>query len=318
MSTFNQVGAKFGRGKRERVQTVDPLGPGAYNTQHSDFDQKKGYSIAGRHTVHGDDERPGPGQYNYGKFLDKRDWGHGFKMPQAAKKDQRIGTDIGPGGYDIKDKFEGGYSFGKSGKQHDYDSAVPGPGQYPVKQLSPIKPGPKFSKQKRTVGAPLAGEGLGPGAYDIKDKFSGGFRFGRDARDHSKEDGIPGPGNYKEKKIEPLSNLGSFGRQQRRVGTLTIGGTVVGPGNYNPQVDNWCGGYSMGKEKRKGLASDKGTPGAGAYTLKDEYGRGGYSFKRTQKDPKPETTPGYYRPIYTVPDVPKYLLPPEPQRKIHL
>ena len=296
---------------------MDPIGPGAYNTDRSDFGGRKGFTIPGRHTFHGEEEVPGPGQYNYGKFLDKRDWGQGIKLPRAAKKDPKHVSDIGPGGYEIKDKHEGGYSFGKGNRQNHNDPAVPGPGQYSVKEIPPIRRGIPFFKQKRAVGLPNESDSAGPGAYDIKDKYSGGFKFGRDKREHEREDGVPGPGNYKEKRVDPLSNLGSFGKQKRKVGVVSAG-DGTGPGVYNPQVDNWCGGYTIGHEKRKGLANTTETPGVGAYTVKDEHGKYGYSFKRSKKDPKPETTPGFYKPWYTVPDVPKYLLPAEPARKIHL
>lgn len=284
----------------------------------SDFGSKKGFTIPGRHTIHGDDERPGPGQYNFGKYLDKNDWGHGVKLPKAAKREQKPVTDVGPGGYEIKDKHDGGFSFGKGKRQHENDPSVPGPGQYQMKPVAPLTSGNTFNRQKRRVGLNDEDTGAGPGAYEIKDKYGGGFKFGRDKREHEKDDGIPGPGNYKEKKVDPLSNLGSFGRQKRRIGSQNDGSVTAGPGGYSPQVDNWCGGYSIGKEKRKGLASSIETPGVGAYTFKDDNRRGGYSFKRSKMDQKPDTTPGFYRPMYSVPDVPKYLLPPEPQRKIHM
>lgn len=113
LSSFKPNGGKFNRSKKDRAHSVDPIGPGAYNSAKSEFGNKKGFTIPGRHTFHGDDERPGPGQYNYGKYLDKQDWSHGIKLPRAGKRDIKPATDVGPGGYDIKDKKDGGFSFGK-------------------------------------------------------------------------------------------------------------------------------------------------------------------------------------------------------------
>lgn len=319
MSSLGKQGGVVPRSKRDRSRTTDTIGPGAYKAEKSDFGRKGGYTIAGKPRPSGEDDKPGPAQYDFRKYLDKQDWGHGIKLPRAEKRDARPVTDVGPGGYDIKDKFGGGYSFGKGNRKHNDDTAIPGPGQYSLKEMPPLANTGKFNKQKRNLNGNQASDAAGPGAYDIKLDYRGGFKFGRDKKNHENQEEIPGPGAYKPKTVKPLSNLGSFGRQQRHIGKNAGSDTGAGVGAYDPKVDNWSGGYSIGREKRPQLASNLDNPGAGAYNLnKTDFNRGGYSFKRSNKDNKPETTPGFYKPQYCVPDVPKYLLPPEPQRKIHL
>ena len=101
---------------------------------------------------------------------------------------------------------------------------------------------------------------------------------------------------------------------------MQSGATGIGPGVYNPTVDNWGGGYTIGRDKRQGIYDNKEGPGVGTYGFKGDFDtqRGGYSFKRSDRKGQLSTTPGFYKPMYSVPDVPKYLLPPEPQRKIHM
>jgi Sperm-tail PG-rich repeat len=320
LNNYTKQGGALARSKRDRSKTTDTIGPGAYKVDKSDFGQKAGYTIAGKYKEHGEEDRPGPAQYDYGKYLDKLDWGHGIKMSKAGKREQKPTTDIGPGGYDINDKFGGGYSFGKGIRDNNNDTLAPGPGQYSIKEVPVLSKIGRFGKQKRELNGNNGSDTAGPGAYNINIDHNGGFKFGRDKRAHDYQDEIPGPGAYKVKNVIPLSNLGSFGKQQRSIGRNSGGlDNGAGVGDYNPKLDNWCGGYSIGREKRPNIASNLENPGAGTYDLGSTIkNRTGYTFKRSNKDRKPDTTPGYYKPQYSVPDVPKYLLPPEPQRKIHL
>jgi Sperm-tail PG-rich repeat len=282
---------------------------------------KRGYSIAGKPRALTGEQKPGPGQYDYTKYLDKRDWSHGICLPKSHKLEVRPATDVGPGGYNIDSLGKpSGFSFGKDKKEHEALQAAPGPGAYQLKAPPPLYNPRSFSKSQRGLNKSKSeAEELGPGAYEIKLKYGGGFKFGKDAREHGHDDSIPGPAKYNPSKLNPISNLGSFGRQKRAIDKNNQGANsiAVGPGIYVPKVENWSGGYSIGREKRKGLASKIETPGVGAYNIKDPHD-GGYSFPHAGK-PKPiNTTPGFYKPMYSVPDVPKYLLPAEPQRKIHL
>lgn len=317
-SSFHITRGTFPRGARDKFKPGLEIGPGSYDASKNGFGGKGGYTIQGKARAGEGDEVPGPAAYDYGKFLDKQDWSKGFKLPRAEKKGQNPSNDIGPGGYDLKDPKGGGFSFGKDKKDHEGMQFVPGPGQYPLKDVPPLNSGVKFGRQKRGMNYKSTVTDAGPGAYNLKDPNGGGFSFGKDPKDHISESAVPGPGQYPAKKVNPLSNLGKFGRQRRGIDiNKDKTGAAGGPGDYNPKVDNWSGGYSIGREKRHGLADEAGNPGVGAYEIRDPK-RGGYSFKRSNKDQKPATTPGFYPPMYSVPDVPKYLLPPEPQRKIHL
>lgn len=320
ISSFHINRGTFPKSKRAEQHNGIDIGPGAYDSAKTDFG-KGGYSIAGKPRAHTGDQKPGPGQYDYSKFMDKRDWGHGISLPKAQKREVRPTTDIGPGGY-LKDSpgKPSGFSFGKDKKDHEGLMTAPGPGAYQLKAPEPLYNPRSFGKSERGLGKSRSqADQIGPGAYEIKDKYSGGFRFGKDAREHQHDDGIPGPARYNPPKLHPISNLGSFGRQKRAIDKNNEGtnSVAVGPGMYVPKVENWSGGYSIGRGKRVGLASKLETPGVGAYNIKDKHD-GGYSFPHAGKPKMTNTTPGFYRPMYTVPDVPNYLLPPEPQRKIHL
>lgn len=320
VSSFQIKRGTFQKSKRAEHQNGIEIGPGAYDVDKTDFG-KGGYSIAGKPKNHEGDQKPGPGQYDYGKYLDKRDWGHGISLPKSHKREIRPATDVGPGGYMTeKPNKPTGFTFGRDKKEHENSQTAPGPGAYQLKAPPALYNPRSFPKTERGLGRSKSqAEQVGPGAYDIKDKYSGGFKFGKDAREHQADDGIPGPAKYNPPKLNPISNLGSFGRQKRGIhrdneGTNSV---AVGPGMYVPKAENWSGGYSIGREKRVGLASKLDTPGVGAYSIKDKHD-GGYSFPHAGKPKMTNTTPGFYRPLYSVPDVPKYLLPPEPQRKIHL
>lgn len=240
-----------------------------------------------------------------------------MKLPKAEKKAPKS-SEIGPGAYEIKDKHDGGFRFGKDKRDHLDKEEKPGPGAYKLGEVPPISPSGKFTKAPRAL-TKVKENPIGPGAYDLKDKHDGGFHFGRDKRNHDHDSQIPGPGNYELKKVGPLSNLGSFPKQPRNIGSVK-NLTQAGPGQYDPKVDNWSGGYTVGRDKRRGIAESRETPGVGQYQLKGQFEdpKHGYSFKRGAQGEKTNTTPGFYKPMYSVPDVPRYLLPPEPQRKIHL
>lgn len=315
-SSFAKDKRSFGRSKRERQADVNEIGPGAYRTGESDFGKKRGYTIARRYKEHGDSDKPGPGQYNFQNYVNKEEWRGGIKIPKAEKKDFGYKNEVGPGAYDLSLKNKGGFSFQKDKKEHEGGEFVPGPGAYELKQMPLIKSIGKFGKQKRDVSIPL--NTVGPGAYNtLKDEKKNGLSFGKAKKDQGNPDAVPGPGQYNSDKVDPLTNAGSFNRQKRGGPTNGSTSSAAGPGAYDLKAETWTGGYSIGREKRKGLANQNETPGAGQYNLKSDWSQG-YSFKRGEKQAKPNVTPGYYKPMYSVPDVPKYLLPPEPQRKIHL
>ena len=317
-SSLETKGGKFPKSSKDYKLKTNDIGPGAYEANKPGFGGKQGYSIAGKHDPHSDEQKPGPGQYDYGKQLDKRDWGQGFKLPQAEKRGLKPATDIAPGAYDIKDKYDGGFRFGKDKRDHLDKEEKPGPGTYEMIKVPLISPTGKFPKARRAL-TTVKGIDIGPGAYELNEKLDGGFHFGKDKRNHDHDNQIPGPGKYELKKVAPLSNLASFPKQPRKIGSVK-NLIDAGPGQYDPKVENWSGGYSLGKDRRKGIADSKETPGVGQYVLKGQFDdqKHGYSFKRSLQPEKTNTTPGFYKPMYSVPDVPRYLLPPEPQRKIHL
>lgn len=318
MVLLSKEGGVINKSKRDRSQEVNEIGPGAYNSGKSEFGGKRGYTIQGKPRTHSQEDGPGPYSYDYRRLMDKRDWGHGVKIPKGQRRERQPMTEAGPGSYDIKDQHDGGFKFGKSKKGYENDPSIPGPGAYSLKELPFLSNAGKFAKQKRDYERHSATGETGPGAYNIKSDHKGGFKFGKDKKEHRLAEEVPGPGKYEPKRVNPLSNLGTFGRNKRP--TDRRENYTSDDRNYDPKIDNWCGGYSIGRGKRQPLASNHETPGVGAYNYKGASidPRTGYSFKRSHKEEKPQTTPGFYKPFYSVPDVPKYLLPPEPQRKIHL
>lgn len=106
-----------------------------------------------------------------------------MKLPRATLKQPKPATDIGPGGYDIKDQMEGGYSFGKAKTVEGKDAAAPGPGAYKPKDVSKLSNLGRFGKQVRGIDKVRATTSdAGPGAYDLKDKWGGGYSFGKDKK----------------------------------------------------------------------------------------------------------------------------------------
>jgi hypothetical protein len=95
----------------------------------------------------------------------------------------------------------------------------------------------------------------------------------------------------------------------------------IGPGVYNPSMSSFKkGGWSIGKDKRKGFIKNGDIPGAGTYNPKCNCNcdNKGFSFGRSGRKAKVSTTPGFYKIPASVPDVPKYLLPEMSKRKIHI
>ena len=242
---------------------------------------------------------------------------------------------IGPGLYTLaddtfaKNNNKGCTILGKPRAQSAAHGSRLGPGQY-------YKNTGKLENEAYSFGTNIR-KGLtyghenrvGPGQYgNLRDKGFGrkGISFGKSTRDQGKIDNPLGPGQYssqQSKAIRPVTSTGTFGTAERKIGDrLRETGCAknLGPGYYSVK-DEHKGGNKFGFQTRGANEGKFNNPmGPGSYNITNKpSSKGGKigTSSRNQGDNSGKTT-GYYTVPATVPDVPKYLLPPPNQRKIHL
>lgn len=329
-----------------KAEKIDPalentrVGPGYYKTEQSMG--KKGISIprTGRADLDGPDNPLGPGHYNISRDIVSKARGTFNKQKrilagEEGNADPELAK-VGPGAYTIEDDtFKKGNGKGVTilGKPRP-QSATPGnqlgPGQYWSNRPESGTEAHAFGRGAR--GGLTWGETnkVGPGQYGsfLNKKFGGkGISFAKSTRDGVRNDINVGPGQYcaqTSKKIKPGLMHGTFGTAERRIGQAVDKdkdiGTQIGPGYYSTK-DKKKGGWTFGRDERDFQYASDNPVGPGAYNIKrglsQKLGIIGTSTRDGKKD-KTISTPGFYKIPATVPDVPKYLLPEEKNRKIHL
>ena len=129
------------------------------------------------------------------------------------------------------------------------DTNLVGPGQY---QLPSTLTGPKFSMGTGEKGTKLNKDAVlnpPPGTYSLDshaDKH--GISFGKDTRDKTKLDGLPGPGTYAVPSTLDNKGISIKGKQEEKIPYLS-----PGPGAYNSKDDlakAHGGTASFGKEPK--------------------------------------------------------------------
>lgn len=308
------------------------------------LDGKKGgisFPKTGRNDEdHLNDGKLGPGAYNISRDIIGKQRGT-FGKERRALNGEEAGGDpdlahLGPGAYTLQDDtFKKGNKrgctiLGKPRAQSAYGRNKLGPGQY-YKDSGVLKnEAYSFGKDQRKGLTYNEANKIGPGQYGLmrkKDFGTKGVSFARSKRDGPKSGSNLGPGQYcsqKSKKVRPETMMGTFGTAERKIGERLrdtgCAGAHLGPGYYSSKTKQ-AGGWSFGKENRQGLAhkSDNNL-GPGAYNIKPSANKKGGLIGTSTRDPKDKInkTPGFYKIPATVPDVPKYLLPAEKDRKIHM
>ena len=127
-----------------------------------------------------------------------------------------------------------------------------------------------FGKQERK-GIPIQGGEIGPGHYKpaLGKWDKGGWTMARKHRPRTIGE-VPGPGKYnsvKDSKYKRFKENGvKFGRTERR--GFGGEGTDIGPGSYSVGPKKGRGGWSFGRDARKGLKGSD-IPGPGSYKPND-------------------------------------------------
>lgn len=290
---------------REEGKTPDnPLGPGTYNISRDIVGKERG---------------------TFGR--DKRKMGDELGDPDLMA--------LGPGAYTLEEdtfKKDNGRGFSIVGKPRA-QSATPGsklgPGQYYRNSGALNNEVYSFGKGKRAGLTYNENNKVGPGQYgSMRDKSFGskGISFGKSTREGKGQGSGVGPGQYcaqKSKAIRPVTSVGTFGTAERKIGDrLRETGCAknLGPGYYSVK-DNQNNGWSFGKQDRGANEGKFNNPmGPGSYTVKSEFSKRGGLIGTSSRNPTDKSTkpPGFYSIPATVPDAPKYLLPPKNERKIHI
>lgn len=322
------------------------IGPGYYS--HSETLGKQGISIpkAGRNELdRADNNKLGPGAYNISRDIVGKERGTFNKQKRILAGEEEGGdpelAHLGPGAYAIqddtfkKDNGRGVTILGKPRPQSAAPGSKLGPGQYYKDAGVLNNEAYSFSKGNRGALTWNEANKVGPGQYGaMRDKNflqkGKGVSFARSKRMNDKCDNNLGPGQYSKqtakrtKAIRPESAYGTFGTAERKIGERLrdtgASGANLGPGYYS-RKEKPGNGWSFGKEQRDQALNKLGNQvGPGAYSLKPTFSQKGGLIGTSTRDPKDKInkTPGFYKVPATVPDVPKYLLPPEKNRKIHL
>ncbi len=293
---------------------------------------------AGRPDGYDDTNKVGPGAYNISRDIVTRERGTFGKSRRVLNGEEvEIDPDlakIGPGAYTIEDDtFQKGNGkgitiLGKPRAQSAQPGSKLGPGQYYRDTGKLANEAYSFGKDIRKGLTYNENNRVGPGQYGtLRNKRFGknGISFARSKRTDLKTDSGLGPGYYSSqrvKKVQPEVAVGTFGTAERKIGErLNDKGSAshIGPGYYT-RKEKRNSGWTFGKDGREGLGVNANNLGPGAYNIKNELGKKLGIMGRSSRDPKDKInkTPGFYKIPATVPDVPKYLLPAENKRKIHL
>ena len=289
----------------------------------------------GRFALHGDaDGMVGPGAYEISRNIVSRERGTFGREKRVFVGPEKVGDAValGPGSYYAEDdtfKKGNGKGFSLVGKPRAQSASQNkiGPGQYYKDEKLGVNEAysiPKAGRGDLSDGQPNR---VGPGQYgNLRDKSFGkkGVSFAKSTRDGKQQGSGVGPGQYsaqQSKVPRPVSAVGTFGTADRRIGErLEEKGSAknLGPGYYTSKQKDKKTGWSFGKEGRGGPTDNQANPlGPGAYNVKAGLGSKLGVIGRAPKsgDASKNNVPFYSLPA-TVPDVPKYLLPPKHQRKI--
>lgn len=241
---------------------------------------------------------------------------------------------LGPGSYYAEDdtfKKGNGRGFSLVGKpraQSAHQNKL-GPGQYHKEAHAGAGEAFSIPKAGRGSLADGAPNRVGPGQYgNLRDKSFGkkGVSFARSTRDGKPQGSGVGPGQYsaqQSKVPRPVSAVGTFGTEERKIGArLEEQGSAknIGPGYYTSKQKTKNSGWSFGKEGRGGPGDKQASGlGPGAYNVRSGLGsKLGVIGKAPKSGERGRNDVPFYSLPATVPDVPKYLLPPKHQRKIGL
>ena len=133
-----------------------------------------------------------------------------------------------------------------------------------------------------------------PGTYNVDSNVgkhgAPGTVFGKDKRDKSKEDTIPGPGNYTIPSTNDNKGATLKGKYNEK-----IPDRAPGPGAYNSKLDPskvHGGGIVFGHDSKTSGPKETGAPGPGMYKVEMPY-KGGHIFGKDERDRiKPNEMPG--------------------------
>lgn len=278
----------------------------------------------------------GPGAYEISRNIVGRERGTFGKERRVLVGPEKVGDAValGPGSYYAEDdtfKKGNGKGFSLVGKPRAQSASHHklGPGQY-YKEETPGA-AEAYSIPKAGRGGPSNGppSKVEPGQYgNLRDKSFGkkGVSFAKSTREGKPQGSGVGPGQYsaqQPKVPRPVSAVGTFGTADRKIGErLEEKGSAknIGPGYYTSKQKDRKTGWSFGKEGRGGPTDKQANAlGPGAYNVKTGLGSKLGVIGKAPKNGEPakNNVPFYSIPA-TVPDVPKYLMPPKNQRKIGL
>ena len=333
---YQDLGARgYSIPKAERDGTGEGnlIGPGHYAT--TEGLGKHGISIprTGREPGYSETQQIGPGAYNIDRGLGNQGQGSFGRQPRQLIGEGLSSTgELGPGAYvgvqGFGDKKKGPTIRGKPRPNSAAPGSRLGPGQYYSQQQNGIPASAySFGKGNRDHGKNQGG--VGPGQYGtMRPKNNGkGITFGRSTRMAQKSDNLVGPGQYCQQKplnknARPATSKGTFGNAERKIGERlqeTGAAANLGPGYYSIKEKN-KNGWKFGNEKRDGHYKSDNPVGPGAYTIQSELNLVGGAIGRAPREKPTSNSKGgnMYQIPSSIPDVPKYLLPPPNKRKIHI
>lgn len=133
-----------------------------------------------------------------------------------------------------------------------------------------------------------------PGSYtvtaDAGKPGTAGIVFGKEKRDKSKPDTIPGPGNYSIPSTIENRGISIKGKIEEKIIER-----APGPGAYPLMMDpskTHGGGIKFGHEPKTSAAKENNAPGPGMYKVDLPY-KGGHIFGKDRRDKqKPSGSPG--------------------------
>ena len=285
---YNEPHWKIGTQKREVFKSkVESPGPGAYNVPLNISAGPK-YSMLSKLNLIDDKKRnnfPGPGSYK--PMLRTGSYFFSFGSKNKREYNKRD-TTPGPGNYQLrkdKDMVMPSYLFGKEKKDNQivrYKRDVPGPGAYNYSKEFILLRNPKYSFGSKLKLRNRQDLSPGPGAYNCHSvvgkegtKITFGIKLNR-----SVDQDTPGPGAYKESKINfykkssPYTKLG----KSKRLLKLFKTNNNPGPGQYNnldgdKYIHFKSPSWKMGTSLRKSLSTtDISIPGVGKYSISGKPG----------------------------------------------